>query len=69
MSDTGGTRFVSGARGGLGTTLILELHGCDIRTPEVNRGGEADVPAGVTVLAVGMSQGCRRAGTRNTASK
>lgn len=65
MSDTGGTRFVSGARGGLGTTLILELRGCDIRT----RGGKADVPAGVTVLAVGMSQGCRRAGTRNTASQ
>ena len=69
MSDTSGTRFGSGARGGLGTTLILELRGCDIRTRGVNRGGKADVPAGVTVLAVGMSQGCRRAGTRNTASQ
>lgn len=65
MSDTGGTRYVSGMRGSLGTTLILELRGCDIR----NRGGEADASSGATVLAVGMSQGCRRARTRNTASQ
>ena len=65
MSDTGGTRFISGASGGPGTTLILELRGCDIR----NRGGEADASTGATVLADGMSQGCRRAGTRNTASQ
>ena len=69
MSDTGGTRFVSGTHGSLGTTLILELYGCDILTRGVIRGGEADVPAGVTVLAVGMSQGCRRARPRNTASQ
>ena len=69
MSDTGGTRFRSRVRGDLGTTLILELYGCGIRPRGVNRGGKADVPAGVTVLAVGMSQGCRRARTRNTASQ
>jgi len=69
MSDTGGTRFVSGARGGLGMTLILELRGCDIRTRGVNCGGEADASTGATVLADCMSQCCRRAGTRNTASQ
>ena len=68
MSDTGGTRFISGARGDLGTTLIIELYCCDIRLRGVNRGVIADALAGFTVLAVVMSQGCRRARTRNTAS-
>ena len=69
MSGTGGTHFVSGARDGLGTAMIHELHGCDIRMRGVNRSGKADAPAGATVLADGMSQGSRRARTRNTASQ
>ena len=68
MSGTGDPGVVSGTRDGLGTAMIRELHGCDIRTRGVNRGGEAAAPARAAVLADGTSQGSRRAGTRKTVS-
>lgn len=69
MSDTGGTCVVSGIHDGLGTVMIRELHGIDIRTHGDNRGGKADAPSAVKVLAADLSPCSRLDKTRNTASQ
>lgn len=69
MSDTGGTRVVSGMYHNLGTAMILKLHVSDIRTCGVYRGGKPDALSGVKVLSVDLPPCSGLDRTRNTASQ